>query len=482
MKSETLRKLLELGVSLSAEKNYDYLLDSILSNAMQMVNCDAGAVCLKEGDYLSFKVVRIDTMHIYQGEKGAKIKLLPISISDKSICALSLSENKIISIKDIRECKKYDVSEMIRYDKSIGYFTKSVLVIPIKNGNDEPIGALQLINARTEAGRVSNFKKNKVMIAESIALQAATAIQNMKYVKEIRALFHSFVKVMSTAIDERTPYNAAHTRNMVKYGERFLEFINQKRKEQSLEMLQKQEIFMSIWLHDIGKLVTPLSVMNKSTRLQPGVLTEIFHRFDLMNMQSNIDKLEKRISQEEEELCLKEIDEAKKLIERANIAGVITEDTQKAIEKLGIIRFRINETEDKPLLSKKEIKGLSIQKGTLSEEERLTMENHVVVTAKLLAEIDFSKEYLNVPFFAAGHHEYLDGSGYPNQLKGDKIPIEVRIITILDIFDALTADDRPYKPGMSVEEALAILQDMAQEEGKLDYQLVDWFIESRCWE
>lgn len=239
---------------------------------------------------------------------------------------------------------------------------------------------------------------------------------------------------------------------------------------------------MSVWLHDVGKLVTPLEVMNKAARLTEEQKKEIFHRYEVMELKNKLALLEEKQSAEEAERQAQEIAKARELVERINSAGFLPEEALQQLQELGEAVFSDGNGNQMPFLTPEERKLLSIRKGTLSEEERKIMENHVVITEKLLSEIRFTSDYSHVREWASSHHEYLDGSGYPKQLKGQEVPMEVRIITILDIFDALIADDRPYKPGMPVDKALTILTIMAEKEGKLDPQLTKQFVESRCWE
>lgn len=303
--------------------------------------------------------------------------------------------------------------------------------------------------------------------------------------KQIVRMFQSFVQVMSAAIDERTPYNAAHTRNMVACGRRFLDYINKQDEKAGrachFDAKRREKILMSLWLHDLGKLITPLEVMNKDTRLTREEQTDISYRFRLMKQQLRIRQLEGELDDTQLTREFRRIEEAKELISKVNPAGSLTEELLQQIDALAHATYVDEEGEVKTWLTCEEWKRLSIERGTLTEEERTIMEDHVSATARLLSQIDFGKTFEEVPRWASRHHEFLDGTGYPEHLRGDEIEPEVRIITILDIFDALTADDRPYKPGISVTEALDILINMADHEGKLDPELTRDFIRSECW-
>ncbi len=329
------------------------------------------------------------------------------------------------------------------------------------------------------------FEDEIVLAVEAVASQAAITVQNVRYIADIKNLFHSVVKVMSSAVDERTPYNGSHTRHMAQYGSRFLDFLNQ-RWEKTGEGLfftpaHKEEVIMSIWFHDIGKLVTPLEVMNKMARLSPEQYTAITHRMEVIRLLGEIGRLSQALSAKELEDLIRETQEAQALVDAVNSVGFVTDERLEALDRLREKTYRTEDGEAHPWLEPEEYAMLSIRKGTLSDAEREIMEEHVVITDKLLSQIQFSEDLSHVREWAASHHELLNGSGYPRRLSGEQVPYEVRIITILDIFDALVADDRPYKPGMPIEKALDILTIMAKKEGKLDPQLTELFIESKCW-
>lgn len=306
------------------------------------------------------------------------------------------------------------------------------------------------------------------------------------HVTEIKKLLYSLVRVLSTAIDERTPYNAAHTKNMVRYGRKFVDFLNRKGILEGTGTVfseeKREEFLLSIWLHDIGKLTTPLSVMDKQERLLPEDKQAIQYRLREIALISRIRFLEGTITDDDLENILIEVAEAGNLVERTSATGMPAQRDLQAVEYFGRKTYTDENGNRHFWLTEREVKALSIQTGTLTEEEREIMKDHVSVTEKLLSQVRFSDEYSQVVFWASSHHEYLDGSGYPRGLSGDQIPKEVRMITILDIFEALTAVDRPYKTGIPVEDALLVLEEMADSGGKLDKKMVALFRESRCWE
>ncbi len=486
MKQDEISKILKVGVQLSAERDLNKLLEQILTCVMELANCDGGTLYLLDQDALHFKIMLNHTLNIYSGGDGQEPEMPPVPLNKENMCALALLEGRTIHVADVKNSQEYDFSGHIRYDGITGYHTQSMLAVPMCSREGKKLGVLQLINAMDETGAIQPFSEDMALVLESVASQAAITIQNVYYIQEIKELFHSFVRVMSSAVDERSPYNGNHTRHMVAYGNRFLDYLNKRAIEAGQEPpfspSGREELLMSIWLHDIGKLVIPLEVMDKPTRLLPEQNLAFFHRMEVIRLRGEIDQLSGRISaREQESLCCR-TKKAEDLVKELNSAGILSEENRNELKALSNQTY-IDETGATcKWLTPEEYAMLSISKGTLSQKEREIMEGHVAMTDKLLSQIQFSNEFSHVQEWAAKHHEYLNGSGYPGHLTEEAIPTEARIVTILDIFDALTADDRPYKPGMPAQKAVFVLEAMAQKEGKLDPELTRLFIESRCWE
>ena len=298
MREEKFKTFLEVGVSLSAERDYNRLLEKILRCVMDLSNCDAGTLYLLEDGALHFKIMCNNTMNTYSGGDGFDCGLPPVALTRESVCALALLDDETIRIEDVWNCQKYDLAGPMRYDAITGYHTQSMIVVPMRNREGGKVGVLQLINAQDDNGAVCPFKDEIVLAVESVASQAAITIQNARYIQEMKELFQSFVRVMSTAIDERSPYNASHTRHMAVYGDRFLCELNRKAAEEGKEppfsAARRAELLTSVWLHDIGKLVIPLEVMDKPARLRPEQHTAIFHRMEVLRLRGEIDCLSGR--------------------------------------------------------------------------------------------------------------------------------------------------------------------------------------------
>ena len=302
-------------------------------------------------------------------------------------------------------------------------------------------------------------------------------IKNKSLATQITALMNSFVEVMVTAIEEKSTYNANHTKNMVKYASAYLDSISEI--DADKENKENAPLIMSVWLHDIGKLLIPPEVMDKPTRLGE-TIKDVKHRFETARLMLKINLLSGAESEEIIKEKLSKLDEFEQKIDNANTASFVDEETIGELKEIAKTECLTSDGNTCSLLNDAELEAITIARGTLTAEERSIIESHASLTGKLLSKMEFVGDYKNVPVWASEHHEYLDGSGYPNKLKGDEIPWETRLITIIDIYDALTADDRPYKPPMPPEKAFAILKDMA-EKGKVDKELLRSFIESEAW-
>jgi len=299
-----------------------------------------------------------------------------------------------------------------------------------------------------------------------------------QHMDEIRQELWSFTEALAETIDARTPYNANHIRKVADYVGRMADYINELH-EQGLEeeffsKQRKEQLVMAALLHDIGKMVIPLGIMNKTERLAN--TERIQARFDLISAYYRIDYLEGRLTKEEESEKQEQLLFVTKLAQRANTAEVIDETLAEELEKILPLVYTGN-GKTIPFFTETEKRCLRVEKGTLTDQEREIMESHVVVTERILSKVRFDKYFADSPKWAATHHEMLDGSGYPNGLRGDELSVESRILSIADICDALMATDRPYKKPMTKEQAFDIMKEMA-DEGKLDKKLVGYM--QRC--
>ncbi len=495
--------ILNIGTALSAEKDHNRLLEMIVTGARHITNCDAGTLYLKQDNHLVFKIIQNNTLNIYLGGSGEAIDIPPVPLTREHVSAYAAITGRPVNIPDVYTYDgfgfDFDLSGPRNYDKMTGYRTGSMLVAPMENHESEIIGVLQLINSLGKDNKtVCPFADHYQKVIESLASQAAIAITNAKLIVEIENLFNSFVEVMATAIDARTPYNANHTRRVALLARATAKAINQagsgKYGQEHFNSDRIKQLTMAGWLHDIGKISTPLSVMNKATRLDEK-LELVMLRMDYIFTAAQAASLERQLKLLEEgrsgeaaeerrrlEEKLARVEEIKKLILKYdNPAIVIDQAVANNLCEAAAYTYRNNDGEVKRYLTDRELESLCIQRGSLTGQERKIIEDHVVVTEKMLNKIPFIKKFSKVPVYAAMHHELLNGKGYPRRLAGADIPLEARILAMVDIFDALTAGDRPYKKAMPAAEALRVLGLMVKE-GKLDAELLEIFQEYRVWE
>ena len=480
MTAKQMRTILEICAALSAERDREALLSRILDAAMDLTRCDGGTLYLLGPDGLHFCRMVTRSLGVRQGGHDAPITLPPVPLSASHVCARAVLENRLINVPDVYKSRSFDFSGARRYDAMTGYRTRSVLVAPLTDDRGGLIGVLQLINALTADGRPARFTPGMEPLVTALAAQAAISLTNMQYSEQIAALLDSLVGALSAAIDQRTPYNASHTRSMVKYAVRFLDWLDRTGDPRRFDPDRRRAFLLSVWLHDVGKLTVPLEVMDKADRLGPA-LERIERRFTEMELLDRIALLEGRLDGLERSARAARRAEALERIRRDNTAGFLPDEEIAALEELAARTYADENGQTRPWLTEDERTSLTVRRGTLTARERAVMEGHVTATARILAQVAFPKQYAQVPVWAADHHELLNGTGYPAHKTAAELPWEVRLLTILDIFDALTARDRPYKPPMPVEKALSVLQSMVRE-GSLDGEILALFEKSRAWE
>jgi len=480
LRQDELKKMIDIGTLLSIEKDNDQLLTKIVEASMDITGADGGTLYLLENNKLEFKVLINRSKKTHLIRKDAPLDLPSVSIDGKNACATSAREKKIINIHDCYAETEYDLSGILKYDSINNYHTKSVLVIPLEDEYNDVVGILQLINATNSSGKVISFKNQDEDVLKAIANQASMAISNSSYSQKINELLYGFVKVMSVGIDERTPYNANHTRNMVRFADNFFNYQEISNGKYKVDPKKRREVLISIWLHDIGKILTPIDIMNKDTRL--GSLNQTLeNRFERRELLLKLFLASGKISKDEYELMEKERCEQFEFINQINRVGFLTDELKAKLDEVYNKTYIEEDGSVCQVLSNDEHYQLSIVKGTLNKEERSVMEGHVSMTQKFLSQLNFPKYYDNIPVYAGNHHEFLNGSGYPNHLTEKDLPWPCRLITVCDIFEALIAKDRPYKKPMPIEKAFTILYEMA-DHGQLDSDIIKEFELSKAWE
>lgn len=489
--------ILNIGIALSAEKNHNHLLEMIVTEARRITHADGGTLYLCDGEYLTFKIIQNESMQIFQGGSGEPIALPPVPMQKVNVSSYVALTDKSVNISDVYNAEGFDFSGPKKYDQITGYRTVSMLVTPLKNHEGQVIGVLQLINALDEDNRPIPFADYYEKVIFSLASQAAISLTTNQLLADIERLFNSFVEVMATAIDSRTPYNANHTRRVALLAGELGKAINEEKGIWADEVFDEDrltQLVMAGWLHDIGKIATPLSVMNKATRLE-GKIDLVLQRLDFISASFKANYLEKLLACrfEEKPEMLPELEKEwhesesriqntrELIIKLDNPTALVDQHILQQLQEISSLTYLDRQGREHPWLTNAELTALRVVKGTLTDEERHIMEDHVIVTKRILDKIPFTRKLQKVPYFAGIHHEHLNGNGYPLGLKGDKIPLEGRILALVDVFDALTASDRPYKKGMPLEQALKILGLMVKD-GELDGDILEVFIRSQAWE
>lgn len=471
-------KILNTGIRLSTETDRTRMLAAILESGMEITNCDGATLYLYEEQGLSFRLMKTLSKGIDRGMNGDVIDdIPPVPMEEQNVCSYAAIHREVVNIPDVYDSSRFDFSGPRHYDQLNGYRTKSLLVVPIENNERELIGVLQLINAMDEAGNVIAFDRQYEIIIRSLGSMAAIELTNQSYMEALKTQIYSFAEALTTAMEGRTPYNALHTRNVGQYVNLLAEYINQLHAagqcEEYISTADKDQLMLAALVHDIGKMVVPLSIMNKATRLEAD-MERIEERFKLIKALYKIDLLDGSLTGQEYEAAVAELDAELEFIYRIDTADYVDDEAYAHVSELAKKKHVGRDGEELFYLTEREVACLSIRSGTLTAEERREMENHVVMTSRILEKVQFYPGFSMVPKWVGAHHEYLDGTGYPNHLKGDELDFETRILTVVDIYDALAATDRPYKKPIQREKALDILRDMAQN-GKVDGRLVEWF-------
>lgn len=473
-------KIMDIGIRLSTERDRNRLLMTILDKGMEITNCDASTLYLYENDELHFKFMKTLSQGVCRGLDGEDIDLPPVPMKEENVCSYAAIHQEVVNIPDVYASSQFDFSGPRQYDSLTGYRTQSQLVVPLANNENELIGVLQLINAMDKKGNVIAFNEVYEIIIRALGAIAAIELTNLSYVEALKTQIYSFVEALTTALEERTPYNALHTRNVEKYASLLADYITELHKEgkceKTFDSARKEQLMLAALIHDIGKMVVPLSIMNKATRLDTEI-EKVDARFELLKALYEIDMLRGRITQEEYKTVIEDLKSELAFIHEMDVIERVSDEDCERIKRLAGKQHVGEDGSVLPYLTKREVECLNIRSGTLTMQERKEMENHVVMTSRILDKVQFYKGFSMVPKWVGAHHEYMDGSGYPNKLKGDELDLETRLLTVVDIYDALVATDRPYKQPISRPRAIQILKDMAAK-GKVDLQLVEWLDEA----
>jgi len=485
---ERLEQLNQIGVALSKETDINRLLETILIAAKTITNADGGTLYrVTEERTLKFEIMRNDSLNIAMGgTTGVEIPFYPIHLHDSGgkpvtsmVAAYAVHHDKSVNIEDAYTQEGFDFSGTKSFDKKTGYRSQSFLTVPMKNHENEIIGVLQLLNAMDRVtGTVVPFSPEDQRLAESLASQAAIALTNRLLISHLENLFESFINLINAAIDDKSPYTGGHCERVPVLTMMLAEAVNNCKtgplRDFSMSDRDRYELKIAGLLHDCGKVTTPVHVVDKATKLQTifDRISVVDTRFEVIKrdaeiglLKAKLEALEKgdkqalRKNEREFELRLREINEDRQFLHFCNVGGeAMKADDQERVKQISSkYRWRDVQGNQANFLTDDEAENLMIRAGTLTAAERKIINHHIEVTIQMLEALPWPRHLKNVSEYAGGHHERMDGKGYPRGLTRDQMSVQARCMGIADIFEALTAKDRPYKKGKTLSESLSIL-------------------------
>jgi len=501
-----LEQLNSIGTALSKERDITRLLENILIAAKTITHADGGTLyrTSDDGKSLRFEILRTDSLGIAMGGTSGKpinYPDLPLYTdlgenNDSLVAAYSAIHGQTVNIADAYTEANFDFSGTRRFDARTGYRSQSFLSVPMRDHDGDVIGVLQLINARSSRdGSVQAFSSADQSLAESLASQAAIAITNRNLMAQLENLFESFISLINLAIDEKSPYTGGHCQRVPALTMMLAEAAHAAQTGPlatfAMDDRDRYELKIAGLLHDCGKVTTPVHVVDKATKLQT-----LFDRIELLDTRFEVLKRDREIATLRAQLALRDLKdapaEAQLQAESRDAINALDADRDflratnvgsEQLQEAAIARVRNIGTGylwrnvagvESEFLSADEMENLSIRAGTLTAAERQTINYHIVATIKMLEQLPWPKHLKNVPEYAGGHHERMDGQGYPKGLTREQMSVQARIMGIADIFEALTARDRPYKQGMKLSQAMEIMQRFRRN-GHIDPDLFDIF-------
>ena len=490
-----LETLNAIGVALSSERDLGSLLERILEAARDFANADGGTLYRVEDQRLVFEVLRNDTLRLRMGGKSGKpidFAPLPLYLEDGSgndtlVVAHAALSGETVNIPDAYTAKGYDFSGTRAFDNKTGYRSQSFLTVPMKDHGGAVIGVLQLINAKAPDGSVEAFSQADQQLVESLASQAAIALNNRQLIDQLESLFESLISLINSAIDEKSPYTAGHCERVPVLTMLLAEAASRCNAgplaDFRMSEADRYELKIAGLLHDCGKITTPVHVVDKATKLQTlfDRIELIDTRFEVLLRDAQIAQLKGELSADDHAQRVQQLIAERAVVRTTNIGGEFLDDAAvKAIVELGRRAWRTHDGIDRTLLDAEETENLTIRRGTLNNAERDIINRHINVTIDMLEALPWPAHLTHVPEYAGGHHERMDGKGYPKGLTRDQMSVQARVMGIADIFEALTARDRPYKPAKTLSESLRILGRM-KVDGHVDPDLFDVFVRERVY-
>ena len=500
---ERIKRLNEIGIALSTESNTNKLFEMILEEARQITHADGRTLYMKDADgNLKFEIMITDSKGTYKGgTSGIDIPIPPIPLEKEGkpnhshVCAHVAITGESSNIVDAYENKEFDFSGTKTFDSLYDYRSQSFLTVPLKNHENEIIGAMQLLNAKDiDSGETIPFSAEMENQIISLASQGAVALTNKRLVEELKNLFESFIQLIATAIDRKSEYTGGHCERVPEITMLLADAVENTKvgtyKDFVMTEDERYELYIAAWLHDCGKVATPVHVVDKATKLETiyDRVENVQTRFEILKRDAEIQFLNTKSALLEKgdvdgvkdaeaklNLQLKQFDDDLAFVEKSNMGGEFMQEADQArIHQIGKYEWNYK-GETKPFLSELEVRNLTIAKGTLLPEEREIINDHIVITIDMLEKLPYPKNLRNVPEFAGGHHETLDGKGYPKGLTGDQMSVQAKMMAIADIYEALTASDRPYKDGKKLSHAMRIMGFM-KNDYHIDEELFEIFV------
>ncbi len=506
-----LEELNEVGISLSKVKDTSRLLEAILVAAKKITNADGGTLYRVDAEkkLVHFEILRTDSLNIAMGgTTGVEVPFYPVRLFDDDgrpnnsmVVAYSVLRDETVNIADAYAAKGFDFTGTKSFDGKTGYRSESFLTVPMKNHEDEVIGVLQLINAKDrQTGSTVPFSEADQRLAESLASQAAVALTNRQLNNQIEGLFEYFISLINAAIDDKSPYTGGHCQRVPMLTMMLAEAVNETDEGplSGFRMTDKDRYELKIagLLHDCGKVTTPVHVVDKATKLQTifDRIALIDTRFEILKRDAEIARVKAKLTtpdnrageweraDRELKARLRQIEEDRQFLRFCNFGSeaMREEDQQRVRDISRTYKWRDVDGNEADFLTVDEVNNLTIRSGTLTQEERHIINHHIEVTIKMLESLPWPRHLKNVAEYAGGHHERMDGKGYPRGLTREQMSVQARVMGIADIFEALTAKDRPYKKGKTLTESLQILGKFKLN-GHIDPDLFDIFVRRKVY-
>ncbi|MBI3283751.1 MAG: GAF domain-containing protein [Burkholderiales bacterium] len=505
--AQRLEQLTELSVALGNTHNIPLLLEQIFRAAKAMTHADGGTLYRLSPDRrsLAFDIALNDSLHLYQGGvSGQAVALpeIPLFQPDgqpnlHAVAAYAANLRSSVNIADVYQTGLFNFSEMRKFDSAHHYRCQSLLTVPMQDHEGELIGVLQLINATDAAsGAVHAFSATDQRFIEALASQAAIALSKQQLLLQLQQLFEALVNMINIGIDEKSPNTGHHCQQVPQLTMLLAEAVHRTSAgplaDFRMTERDRDELWMAGLLHDCGKITTPVHVIEKATKLETicDRIQTVDTRFEVLKRDAEIRLLRRHAQLNETDAQrlaqqlrqeLAQLDDDRAFLREANIGSErMSEQDRQRVLAIARYRWLAPDGVERDFLDTDEVGNLNIRAGTLSEAERKIINNHIVVTIRMLEALPWPRHLKNVPEYAGGHHERMDGKGYPRGLYGHQMSVQARLMAIADIFEALTAKDRPYKPGKSLSESLEILGKFSLN-GHIDPDLFDIFIREKVY-